>query len=97
MAHLATNSLIQNRRIGLDPAPPNAKEDDHFFEMPPAECRPFSGDDKPYQIGSCICNRTDLLAHRRAVTFSTAVGPRSQQSDFRPNASRLQHPQRYFQ
>jgi uncharacterized protein YegP (UPF0339 family) len=66
-AYLAANPLIQYRRIALDPAPDRdvvnrevtlGQEDDHVFELPPAEqCWPSSGHDTPYQISSTrICN-----------------------------------------
>ena len=47
-------------REGISQVPANAQDDDHVFEMPPAEqCCPSSGHDTPYQIRSNrICNRT---------------------------------------
>jgi len=67
-------------REGVSQVPPNAQEDDHVFEMPPAEqYRPSSGHVPPYQISSGrICNRTGNLlalfnAELRISRFSFAA------------------------
>jgi hypothetical protein len=49
--------------------PTNAKEDDHVFEMPPAEqCWPSSGHDTPYQINSTAFATEPFLVSTAAMT-----------------------------
>jgi len=69
-ASLRHDLLQVTIREGVSQIPPNAQEDDHVFEMPPAEqYRPSSGHDPPYQISSeRICNRTNPFA--KAVKYA---------------------------
>ena len=56
--------------------PANAKEDDHVFEMPPAEqCWPSWGHDTTYQISpDRICNRTVASAWPGSHDILTKLG-----------------------
>jgi hypothetical protein len=60
-------------REGVSEVPTDAQEDDHVFEMPPAEqCRPFSGHDMPYQISS-IASATESSGTTNFTHGSTIV------------------------
>jgi hypothetical protein len=53
--------------------PANAEEDDHVFEVPPAEqCWPFSGHDIPYQIRS-ITFATEPIGESESVYRALAA------------------------